>query len=93
MSEEEAATLTIELMGLGFVLGVGVLMCLLRGLSRARGLDPKVVLSRCRWELRLVRDELSHYPATREVHEICAGIDSAEETIDRVAKTLRMVVR
>lgn len=57
-------------------------------LNRIRGNDPKVILSRCRWELKLVRDELSHYPATRKIQGIVEGLDSAEATIDSVVAKL-----
>lgn len=72
--------------------GAGLFVVLMafvfRKLANHRAADPKVILRRCRMELRLVRNELRHYPATREIHEICAGLDTCEATIDQVVAKL-----
>jgi hypothetical protein len=82
---QEKGAVLIFVVASAFVLLVPFIF---RRLGRIRGNDPKVILSRCRWELKLVRDELSHYPATHKIQGIVEGLDSAEATIDSVMAKL-----
>lgn len=50
----------------------------LRSMLRAEN-DPRTILQRCRLQLRAARQEIELYPATREIHQILDGIDSAAE--------------
>lgn len=72
----------------GAALFVVVAAFLFRKLGDYRATQPKVILKRIRWEIRMARDEFSQYPATREIHAIVDGLQSCEETIDRVVAKL-----